>query len=59
MYGYQLNMSGPLLDYAMKTYTSHRMFPSAFVVQELENVYKQHVEQTPVKIERKYDLVVE
>ncbi len=26
MHGYQLNMSGPMLDYAMKTYTSHRMF---------------------------------
>jgi hypothetical protein len=56
MHGYQLNMSGPLLDYAMKSFSSHRMFPSRQVVQDIEVAYKAHRAQAAVKMERNYRL---
>lgn len=43
MHGYQLNLAGPLLDYAVKKYTSHRMFPSSFVAEEFEQLYQDHL----------------
>ncbi len=44
MHGYQLKLGGPMLDYAMKQYSSHRMFPSSFVVERFEEEYKKHLE---------------
>lgn len=59
MHGYQLGMQGPMLDYAMRSYTSHRMFPSEFVVQEFEAIYAQYRSTNPVKIERQYNVLDE
>lgn len=39
MDGYRLGMAGPLLDYAMKKYHGHRMFPSDFVLSEFNKEY--------------------
>jgi hypothetical protein len=49
MDGYHKTMSGPLLDYAMKKYSSHRSFPSHFVVQEFEALYAVHLKSLTQK----------
>lgn len=56
IHGYQLNMSGPMLDYAMKPYTTRRMFPSEFVVREFDVAYAKYTaeQKEADKVERKY-----
>jgi hypothetical protein len=39
MDGYYKGMKGPMLDYAMKQYRGHRMFPSTFVLEEFEKSF--------------------
>jgi len=40
MHGYEIGLSGPMLDYAMKKYHGHRMFPSTLVVNEFMSKYE-------------------
>ena len=42
MDGYRKGFRGPMLEYAVKKYTSHRMFPSDLVIEEFEEEYVQH-----------------
>ena len=46
MHGYNVGLAGPLLEYSVKKYTSHRTIPAA-VISQLEEEYK-------VKEEQKY-----
>lgn len=43
MDGYRKGLTGPLLDYAMKKYKSHRAIPNV-TLEDLENMYKKHKE---------------
>ena len=45
MDGYSKGLYGPLLDYAMKQYSSHRMFPSAAVVAKFEEEYRAQLQK--------------
>ena len=40
MSGYSQNLEGPLLDYALKKYTSHRTVPSGIAVKLSEEYHK-------------------
>lgn len=42
MSGYRKGLVGPILDYAMKKYKSHRRFPDTFDKNAIENQYKSH-----------------
>ena len=46
MSGYTMNIEGPLLDYAMKRYKSHRRFPNILInnKDELKQLEKDFVE---------------
>ncbi len=41
MYGYSHGLSGPLLEYTVKKYSSHRRIP-AFVLESLEEEFMNH-----------------
>ena len=40
MNGYRMKMQGPLLDYAVRKYKSHRCFPSDCTLEKFEKEYK-------------------
>ena len=42
MGGYRNGLHGPMLEYAVKKYTSHRMFPSDFIIAQFEEEYREH-----------------
>ena len=56
MHGYKLGMKGPLLDFAMKKYSSHRMFPSDTVIRQIEAEYEKFKADKLVKLENIYQL---
>ena len=59
MDGYRNGLKGPLLNYAMRKYSSHRKFPfaeNAALIQELENEYKK--KKPKIKQERLYENIL-
>ena len=57
MHGYKLGMKGPLLDFAMKKYSSHRMFPSDTVIRQIDEAeYEEYKAAKLVKLENIYQL---
>jgi hypothetical protein len=59
MDGYRHGLKGPLLDYAMKKYKSHRKFPFADNAALIEEVTAEYQKKKPViKQERLYENVV-
>ena len=44
-------MKGSILDFAMKKYSSHRMFPSDIVIRQIKSGYEKHKANKLVKLE--------
>jgi hypothetical protein len=47
--GYRLGFKGPILDYIMKKYTSHRTIPLTIVNADLEREYEEHISSKKIK----------
>jgi hypothetical protein len=59
MDGYRHGLKGPLLDYAMRKYSSHRKFPFAENAALIQQVTEEYMMKKPIiKQERKYDAVL-
>ena len=54
MDGYRKGLCGPMLDYAMKKYTSHRMFPPEFVREEFEKEWNEKLSNKQKGLECTY-----
>ncbi len=57
MDGYRHGLKGPLLDYAMKRYSSHRKFPfadNALLIAQLKEGYEEK-KKLKIKLERQYN----
>ena len=52
MDGYRKGMRGPLLDYAMMKFKSHRTFPSDLVIQKIEEEYENYLKVKKEKAEK-------
>ncbi len=62
MDGYRNGLTGPLLDYAVRQYSSHRKFPFAEntrLLEEIQEGYNNKKKKIALKQERLYEDVLE
>ena len=53
MDGYRQGLTGPILEYAVKKYTSHRAIPD-MVIKEMEKEYESHEKAKCSKTSKKW-----